>query len=196
MKFLARQRAFTLLEVVLAVGVLALALISLAGLLARSSQNLSEAFSQNKAEALAGKLDAFLREKEFNEVYSWIAGDSQKVLFFYSFQPDPDLEKWDLMLRETDFTGLRDEISRSRGPLLKIILKSSPLSFQETGENEVAPTLPASPDDYAEGYLPVEAWVYSVSALGPEPDLDPGPAARPDDLITVYTYAVTRAGSL
>ncbi len=196
MKIFGKSRAFTLLEVVLAVGVLGLALLTLAGLLARSTGNLVETKSQNKAEALAGKLDAFLQEKGFDTVYSWVAGDSEKVLFFYSLQSDSGLEGGDLNVRETSYPGLSDEIADSIGPVLKIILKSSPLTFRESGVDGIARTLPASPDDFAEGYLAVEAWVYSETGVGPEAELDIGPAVRSEDFITVYNYAVTRGRSL
>ncbi len=119
-----------------------------------------------------------------------MAEDSQKVLFFYTYQT----ESAESALRESEYAGLQDELSRSTGPVLKIILKTSPMSFRGPGSNGITGPLPASPGDYPEGYLALEAWVYAETMAGPETNVAIGPEVSPDNFITVYTYAVTRTG--
>jgi len=191
---LRRKNAFTLLEVVLAVGVISLTLLVLVAFLARSARQLTEIQTQDQAEALAGRLDAFLRDKDFNTLYSWVAENSQKVLFFYTYQPDDNPEGKESTLREFAYAGLQDELSRSTGPVLKIILKNSPLSFRSHQENGITGSLPASPGDYPKGYLALEAWVYAETMAGPGAPVAIGPDVSANNFITVFTYAVTRTG--
>ena len=156
-----------LLEVVLSVGVISLTLVVLMSFLARSARQLTEIQTHDQTEALAGRLDAFLRDKDFNTVYSWVAEDSQKVLFFYTYQPDDNPGGRESTLRESAYAGLQDELSRSTGPVIKIILKNSPLSFRGLEENRITGLLPSNPGDYPKGYLALEAWVYAETMVEP-----------------------------
>ncbi len=191
-----RKNAFTLVEVVLAVGVISLSLLVLAAFLTRSTRNLVKIHSQDQAEALAGRLDGFLRDKDFHTVYSWVAENSRKVLIFYTYRPDANLGDEESTVRESDYPGLQDELSRSIGPVLKIILKSSPLSLRHNGvdENESTHILPANPANFAEGYLALEAWVYAESSAESGTTIALGPEVSSENFITVYTYAITRTG--
>ncbi len=186
---------FTLLEVVLAVGLLALSLLALAGLLAQSARNLSQARSRIQTEALASELEVFLQAKDFQTVYKWIAQDTSKVLFYYTVQSDANTgrEPTNSLLRDSTYTNLQDELSRSIGPVLKIILKNSPLSHSSSTGSEDAASLPANSGDYLQGYLALEAWIYTETPAEPGAAFDTGPEVRPKNFLDVRTYAVTRA---
>lgn len=63
--------AFTLVEVMLAVGVMAIAISSMIGLLSAITANINQIRQQNKAVTLVANVETILKEKNFDTVYQW-----------------------------------------------------------------------------------------------------------------------------
>ena len=66
------KRAFTLVEVMLAVGVIAISITAMIGLLASITANLNVSRHQNKAMSLLTNVETTLQMKPFNTVYRWV----------------------------------------------------------------------------------------------------------------------------
>ena len=67
-----KKAGFTLVEVMLAVGVIAVSVTSMIGLLAAITNNLNQIRYQNKAVSLISNLETTLRTKKFDTVFRWV----------------------------------------------------------------------------------------------------------------------------
>ena len=66
-----KRKAFTLVEVMLAVGVMAIAISSMIGLLSAITANINQIRQQSKAVALISNIETTLKDKNFDTVYQW-----------------------------------------------------------------------------------------------------------------------------
>lgn len=64
--------AFTLVEVMLAVGVIAVSITAMIGLLSAITANLNQIRYQNKAVAIIANLETTLKMKSFAQVFDWV----------------------------------------------------------------------------------------------------------------------------
>ena len=79
-----KKRAFTLIEVMIAVSILAVSLTSLVVLLTAVSTKISDVREQSKAISLVTDLEVLLKTKSFDDVYDWVRNArSPYVIYFW-----------------------------------------------------------------------------------------------------------------
>ncbi len=187
------RASFSLVEVVLAVGVFSFAVLALFGLLGPVLNSVSEFVEDGQSTALMGKIDAFLQEHEFDEVYRWVSEGRRKTLLAYTYQPDPNGDEVFDVVRETTFGGLDAEVASSRGGLFKVILSAGGVYGPgQSGGDAPGLPLPAEVVSYREGYLALEVQVYALPPPDPNDVLDRGADVSDLELALVYPTAVNR----
>ena len=86
-----KRSAFTLVEVMLAVGVMAIAISSMIGLLSAITANINQIRQQSKAVALISNIETTLKEKNFDTVYQWVLNPTEPhVIYFWDEYQNPD----------------------------------------------------------------------------------------------------------
>ncbi len=78
----AKKKAFTLVEVMLAVGVIAVSITSMIGLLGAITANITQIRHQQKAASCVTQMETVLRTKRFDDVFRWVSnidGDIYRV---------------------------------------------------------------------------------------------------------------------
>ena len=78
-----KKRAFTLIEVMIAIGILAVSLTSLVVLLTAVSTKISDVRAQSKAISLIADLEVLLKTKSFDEVYSWVRNARNPYVIYF-----------------------------------------------------------------------------------------------------------------
>jgi uncharacterized protein (TIGR02598 family) len=184
------SRGFSLIEVVLAVGVVAFAIISVLALFGQSLQSARQVTDEDEALGIARALPAFLQAEGFNTVYGWLSSNSTPTIYGYNISP--------AALSGTTYTGQQAVICTSTdtlltgtsagyatrlGRLFEITLSLSPNMPIHTGTNSTAyvPTVSGSAQTlqqlvntynwttstgYPESILPIRASIYPISGLG------------------------------
>ena len=86
-----QKKAFTLVEVMLAVGVIAVSITSMIGLLGAITANITQIRHQQKSANCVALMETILRTKRFDEVFRWVANPSQPyVVYFWDEYQNPD----------------------------------------------------------------------------------------------------------
>ncbi len=86
-----QRKAFTLVEVMLAVGVIAISISAMIGLLAAITNNLNLIRQQNKAVSLLSNIETTLQMKKFDTVLRWVANPSEPyIIYFWDEYQNPD----------------------------------------------------------------------------------------------------------
>lgn len=170
-KSLKKRGGFTLVEVMLAVGVMAIAISSMIGLLSAITANINQIRQQNKAVSLIANLETTLKEKNFETVYSWVQNPANPhiIYFWDEYQNPEDPDNSSLVTCSSEQAGAlsgmppdNDRLKRSEGEVYRVLLTL----YQEGlvgekvelgGSSEYAGgTLPGSAEMYGASYLPIK----------------------------------------
>ena len=83
--------AFSLIEVVLALGIFAFTVLTLIGLLPSFLNSINDLNELNQLSAISAKIDAYLQNQKnaFDTVYRWVENGKSKTLLAYSYTADP-----------------------------------------------------------------------------------------------------------
>ena len=184
-----KRGGFTLVEVMLAVGIMAIAISSMIGLLSAITANINLQRQQNKAVALLSNLETTLLMKSFNTVYNWVLNPTEPhVIYFwdeYQNPDDPDNSSMVTMSSELDGRnpGMPpdgDALKRSEGEIYRVLislyqdgLKGEKIIIGDNSEY-AGGTLPGDPQMYALSYLPLKIEILAdprddiVSGVGEE----------------------------
>ena len=169
--------AFSLVEVVLAVGVVSIAMVAIFGMFSVSMQSNSDVISQYESFAVTRALPAFLSGTSagYATVYAWVSNTATAPrLYAYNILNTGSTSQT-LIVSGTDLnlnhstTGYQKRLGR----LYQIFLSVSPNMPIVTGSGTLTyaqnPTayLGTSPSTFTEAVLPVQARVYTVSGLKP-----------------------------
>ena len=185
--------AFFLIEVVVAIGVFAIAILSLLGLFLPTLRNIAEVSEREKATAVSQSIAAFLRERSFSEVYSWVAGDREKSLVSYSIRTGAKENEIQERVSEIGDPSIKDDLPRLYGPLFRVVLTTSSIHNESAAPGERQRTLPADITRFHEGFLALQVSVYSM--VVPQPpaySLDAAESPSEEDFLLVYDVAITR----
>jgi len=186
-------RAFSLIEVVLAVGVVAFAIISVLALFGQSLQSARQVTDEDEALGIARALPAFLQNEGFNTVYGWVQTPaSAPTIYGYNITPTAlaaisgtYTAQQAVICTSTDtfLTGTSAGYTTRLGRLFEITLSLSPNMPIHTGTTSTT-YVPAvsgslqtlqqlasqynwtSSSAYPESILPIRASIYPVSGLG------------------------------
>jgi|GEM_PF-739979 len=175
--FKSGKKGFTLIEVMVAVGVIAVSLTAMIGLLAAIMNNVNMIAYQTKALAIVNSLESELKEKSFKYVYENM-GDTAKpyiIYFWEEYQNPDDMDNSSLMTVSSETPGKtpqtppsKDDLENSVGEVYRVMvgpfqaglvgeycsIKQSDLQYSLGG------TLPADVEDYGLFYLPLTLKVF------------------------------------
>ena len=162
--------AFTLVEVMLAVGVIAVSITAMIGLLSAITANLNQIRYQNKAVAIIANLETTLKMKSFAQVFDWVKNPAEPyVVYFwdeYQNPDEPDNSSMVTMSSELDgFTPEQppsmDNLQKSEGEVFRVLLSlyENGLKGQKTNIGDETEYAGGSLTDvklYALAYLPIK----------------------------------------
>ena len=186
------KSGFTLVEILLAMMVFAIAISTILALLARAMETADEILLKNEAIDLGSALESYLTEQPFEDVYGIVA-DSSKG-FVYAFQYAGELDPNDTSdtlaphsieadskvgqdytitpaIREPDAGQLAAEEAVRQGRLYRVELTVSEA-------NPFGTTLPSNPNadsdsdgmpDYESAVLVIQAEFYPIPVIGFDP---------------------------
>ena len=164
-----KYKSFSIIEVVLAVGVFAFVILALLALLRPVLKSASQTGEMNRALSVMSEVETYLRTRPFSEVYGWLENDQRKVLLVYKLRSDTPDETVVNRLIEGDGPEVLGEIERADGKVFKIVLAASSLYKRMLPDGSTTSSLPPYAD-FEEGYLPIEVRVYGMAPPAPGAD--------------------------
>jgi type II secretory pathway pseudopilin PulG len=193
------RQAFSLIEVLLAVGVVGFALLAIFALVGGSLNANSEAATQQEALGVSNALKNYLNEQVkkngFSTVYGWIKGGSTPELYGYNVAEATGSQSAQGVIRNAvnDSGVIGTEKTKRTGRLFRIQLSLSPnmpiMTAAGTSPTYVShPTagdLPSNADNYLEAVLPIQVLMKSV----PDVEVAPQPNSR---AVLTYDFALPR----
>lgn len=184
-----RRGAFTLVEVMLAVGVMAIAISSMIGLLSAITANINQIRQQNKAVTLVANVETILKEKNFDTVYQWVLNPTEPhVIYFWDeYQNPDDPDNSSLVTISSEQEGMmsgmppdNEHLKRSEGEVYRVLvsvyqegLKGEKITVGDSSEYGGG-ALPGDSQMYAVAYLPVKVEILAdprddiISGMGEE----------------------------
>lgn len=169
------RKAFTLVEVMLAVGVIAITLTAMIGLLASITSNVNQIRFQTKAVSLLANLETTLKMKTFDEVFNWVASASNPyVIYFWDEYQNPlDPDNSSLLTLSSELPGFKQNmppdkanLDRSQGEVFRVnlslyqgALKSEHVRIGDASEYSGGALTGAS-TEYALAYLPIKVEIF------------------------------------
>ena len=181
--------AFTLVEVMLAVGVMAIAISSMIGLLYAITANINQIRQQNKAVTLVANVETILKEKNFDTVYQWVLNPTEPhVIYFWDeYQNPDDPDNSSLVTISSEQEGMmsgmppdNEHLKRSEGEVYRVLvsvyqegLKGEKITVGDSSEYGGG-ALPGDSQMYAVAYLPVKVEILAdprddiISGMGEE----------------------------
>ena len=184
-----RRGAFTLVEVMLAVGVMAIAISSMIGLLSAITANINQIRQQNKAVTLVANVETILKEKNFDTVYQWVLNPTEPhVIYFWDeYQNPDDPDNSSLVTISSEQEGMmsgmppdNEHLKRSEGEVYRVLvsvyqegLKGEKITVGDSAEYGGG-GLPRGPPKYAVAFLPIKVEILAdprddiISGMGEE----------------------------
>lgn len=181
--------AFTLVEVMLVVGVMAIAISSMIGLLSAITANINQIRQQNKAVTLVANVETILKEKNFDTVYQWVLNPTEPhVIYFWDeYQNPDDPDNSSLVTISSEQEGMmsgmppdNEHLKRSEGEVYRVLvsvyqegLKGEKITVGDSSEYGGG-ALPGDSQMYAVAYLPVKVEILAdprddiISGMGEE----------------------------
>lgn len=172
---LKQKKAFTLVEVMLAVGVIAVSITAMIGLLASITASLNVSRHKNKAMSLFSNTETTLDMESFSKVYRWVQNPANPyVIYFWDEDQNPDdPDNPSLITMSSEIVGKPKEppssthLARSRGDIYRVVislyqggLKGKRVEVDSTSTYSGG-SLPGGVDSYALSYIPVKVDVYA-----------------------------------
>lgn len=175
-----RSHGFTLIEVILALGVFLVSVMALIGLLGPMLQSIDEVEKVDEMTSIVNTVNAFLQsspdianddETKFETIYQAVASDNYATIFAfrrYTGDTDTDIELAIGFHDETNAQLDESAFDNIAGPIYRIVLSASGVtpadSLGNNGERNASGVFQleaSSPDSYPEGYLALEARIYA-----------------------------------
>ena len=184
-----KRKAFTLVEVMLAVGVMAIAISSMIGLLSAITANINQIRQQSKAVALISNIETTLKDKNFDTVYQWVLNPTEPhVIYFWDeYQNPDDPDNSSLVTVSSEQEGMmsgmppdNEHLKRSEGEIYRVLvsvyqegLKGEKITVGDSAEYGGG-VLPGDSQLYALVYLPIKVEILAdprddiISGVGEE----------------------------
>ena len=198
-----KNRGFTLIEVVLALGVFLVSVLALIGLLSPMLQSIDEIEKIDEITSVVNTVTAFVQSSpkiatnppsKFDTIYNTIRRDGYATMFvFRKYRNDTSID----VLLEVGFSGegsgtdfgadsYVSDFDNAAGPVYRIVLSASPatpiaptaLRSDPRDVTRGIYTLTQDLADYTEGYLALEARIFAEDPPGPNSSFD-----EPTDLV-------------
>ena len=180
------RKGFSLIEVVLAIGIFLVTVLALVGLLGPTLQSVDEVEKIDETSSVVNTVNAFLQSSpdinpggsKFNAIYNAVKSGNYATIFVYRyFTNNGDEESIDLAVgfspRESDVdrkSFVKQSFGDAAGPIYRIVLSASsvtPESHRSAGRTNNVYILNKSLDAYPEGYLAMEVRIFSEDPPGP-----------------------------
>ena len=171
-KSLKKRAGFTLVEVLIAISILAMSLTALVTILSAITTKVADVRAQSKAVSLVADLEVVLKSKSFQEVYGWVRNERQSyVIYFwdeYLNWEEPDDPSIVTMSSETPGKRLgappnAEDLRRAKGEVFRAILyldsnalKGRHVNIDAKEETYEGGSLPESEEKYGEAFLPIK----------------------------------------
>ena len=188
---------FSLIEVVLAIGIFLVTVLALVGLLGPTLQSVDEVEKTDEIASVVNTVNAFLQSSpdiapnasKFNAIYDAIStnSDSEATIFVYRYyddQSDPDNETIALEVgfargEPVDARAIVNQpatnpanFADEEGPIYRVVLTASPvtpevLRSDSRNDDGIYTLSEAVVSNYPEGYLAMEVRIYPEDPPGP-----------------------------
>jgi type II secretory pathway pseudopilin PulG len=188
-----KHSGFSLIEVVMALGIFLVSVLALIGLLGPSLKSIEEVETTDEIASLVNTLNAFLHSSSdiatgsnFNAIYDAVMDDGYATVFIYRYYEDtpdpkaPPVVNLEIGFESTDggsvdsrsvvnFSGRGAEYENAAGPIYRIVLSPSSVIPDEhvtdNGEGSY-PRYSLNVDlaSYPEGYFAMEARIFRREA--------------------------------
>jgi len=154
---------FTLIEVILAVGIFTFAILALLGLFGSSLRSVGQVEDASRVPAVMGAVQAWIDGETFADVYTGVANQRTLELLCYVEVAGSGTSRTETLrvLRIDATGGDRSAFSGAAGAVFKADLIASPMN------PDVGSALPARADTWAHGYVAMDVSIYTLPA--PEP---------------------------
>lgn len=159
-----KRSAFTLVEVMLAVGVMAIAISSMIGLLSAITANINQIRQQSKAVALISNIETTLKEKNFDTVYQWVLNPTEPhVIYFWDeYQNPDDPDNSSLVTVSSEQEGMmsgmppdNEHLKRSEGEIYRVLVSVYQEGLKgEKSLSEIRPNTAAESSRAIPNYMP------------------------------------------
>jgi type II secretory pathway pseudopilin PulG len=209
-----RRGGFSLIEVVLAIGIFLITVLALVGLLGPTLQSVDEVEKTDEVASVVNTINAFLQnspeiansdETKFETIYDAIAGDGYATILVFRKYASTSDDTISLKVGFVGETSAQVQSSDIRsgstvlaaGTVFRAVLTPSSVipddQITDNGEDEFPRyTLSSTLEDYPEGYLAMEVRIYAE-----EPDIlsiasDLDDLSENSEPIFTYNTAIVR----
>ena len=174
--FIKNKKGFTLVEVMLAVGVIAVSIASMIGLLGAITANIAQIRHQQRAVDCVAQMETIMRSKRFSEVFRWVANPAEPyvVYFWQEYQNPDDPDNSSLITVSSEDEGnvpnmppTKEALSNSEGSVYRALLSlyQSGLKGERIavgGEGQYGGgALGGDESSYALSYLPINMELFA-----------------------------------
>ncbi|MDQ8209321.1 hypothetical protein QEH52_17470 [Coraliomargarita sp. SDUM461003] len=207
-----RLSGFSLIEVVLAIGIFLITVLALVGLLGPTLQSVDDVEKTDEVSSVVNTVNAFLQnspeiantdESKFETIFNAVAGDGFATIFVFRKYASSTSDEVSLKIGFFGETGAQvantDVATGSTvlaaGPIYRVVLTPSSvtpdtyLSSTERNANGVYALSNSDIDNYLEGYFAMEVRIYAENAMlnfdGSKLPANPGEDAQNATLATL-----------
>lgn len=212
------RKGFSLIEVVLAIGIFLVTVLALVGLLGPTLQSVDEVEKADETASVVSTVNAFLQSSpdinpggsKFNAIFDALTSNDHATIFVYRYYDDQTSSNEERIALEVGFAPSESGAINNRaivnqpsenpanfadaaGPIYRVVLSASsvtPESERSTTRNsDNIYTLNKSLAAYPEGYLAMEVRIFAEDPPGPNGTFDT--RANLGDLILIepiFTY--------
>ncbi|WPJ97646.1 prepilin-type N-terminal cleavage/methylation domain-containing protein [Coraliomargarita algicola] len=183
-----RQTGFSLIEVVLAIGIFLVTVLALVGLLGPTLQSVDEVEKTDEVASVVNTVNAFLQnspeianadESKFETIFNAVAGDGYATIFVFRKYASANSDDVSLKIGffgETSATVDNSDITTgstvlAAGPIYRVVLTPSSVtpdtylsSTVRDSDTGVYSLQSANIDNYLEGYFAMEVRIYVENA--------------------------------
>lgn len=176
----AKKAGFSLIEVVLAIGIFLVTVLALVGLLGPTLQSVDEVEKTDEISSVVNTINAFLQsspdiaptgQSKFNEIYSAVQNDGYAtILVFRKYETDDTISLKFGFVGETSATITSADVTNgsevlAAGTIYRAVLTPSSVIpedyIDEAGLNDYPRyTLEKTIDEYLEGYFAMEVRIF------------------------------------
>ncbi len=171
-----KRKGFTLVEVMLAVGVVAISITAMIGLLSSIRGSMNTTRHQNKAMSLIANVETTLQMASFPEVYRWMQDPASPYVIFYwdEYQNPKDKENSSLVTVSSEIIGTPQEppnqkfLRNAKGSVYRVVLSLyqnalKGMRIEDSPVRYSGGSLPGSPELYMLNYIPIKVDIYAES---------------------------------
>ena len=190
------RKGFSLIEVVLAIGIFLVTVLALVGLLGPTLQSVDEVQKADETASVVSTVNAFLQSSpdinpggsKFNAIFNALTSNDHATIFVYRYYDDQTSPDEERIALEIGFAPSESGVINNRaivnqpsqnpanfadaaGPIYRVVLSASSVTPEShrlgTRNNDNIYTLNKSLAAYPEGYLAMEVRIFAEDPPGP-----------------------------